>query len=188
MKAQMLSVDEYIQVMKNVKGCQFVSIKYLTNREALNKKLVGGKKNPYYGRVACLTSITSTQVGANYQNAVNNRLKGDGQGEGFVAESLPWGEWIRPNYLIGHKGETYVRLYLTKSSKTEKKYYIDGRLATEDESKAIANEIREHSVSVRQSEVGICEENQVKPININVKNINSIVMNGNAYNIVSVIL
>ena len=121
------------------------------------------------------------QVNANYENAVNNRLpKGDGNGEKFVAESLPWGEWLVPNKVIVHKGKYYLRLYVTKSVKKETAYYLDGVKTNIN----IAAEIRENKPSARQAEVGIAVEDMVKPFTICAENVSSMTLNGVTYNIV----
>ena len=128
MKKISILVSEFVNVLFNTKCCQFVAFSYITDVDAMNKKLIGGKKNPYNGRLQSITTMSGCQFNANYENAVNNRLpKGDGEGEKFVAESLPWGTWIEgaANKLIAHKGETYVRFYKTASTKTDITYILD---------------------------------------------------------------
>lgn len=180
-KKNAISVDELVNIVSNIKSCQFASIAYGTSVDALSKKLKGGQKNPYYGHVSSITSMSGVQVNANYENAVNNRLpKGDGNGEKFVAESLPWGEWLVPNKVIVHKGKYYLRLYVTKSVKKETAYYLDGVKTNIN----IAAEIRENKPSARQAEVGIAAEDMVKPFTICAENVSSMTLNGVTYNIV----
>ena len=175
MKTKFMNENEFIAFINNIKGCQFATLAYVANVESINKKLVGGKKNPYHNQVTSTTTISGSQIGANYENAVNNRLQ---DGEEFTAEQLPWGEWMRPNYLITHKGATYLRAYKTRASKTEKAYYVKGVKADEKTAKDIANNIRESGGSTRQSAVGIEDERQVKPFNINIANIISVAVSG----------
>ena len=180
MKANFIKESEFIAIISNLKGCQFATIAYSTDVVSNNKKLSGGKKNTYYNRVATITEITSAQIGASYENAVNNRI----EEKDFVAETLPWGEWLRPNYLIGHKGATYLRAYKCKSTKTEKKFYLDGNAVTNEKvAKDISANFREHTISIRQSEAGIAEKDQVKPFNVNVANVVFATINGKTYQV-----
>ena len=180
-KKNAISVEELVNIVSNVKCCQFCQISYKTPAESLSKKLKGGQKNPYFGRAASITSMSGVQINANYENAVNNRLpKGDGNGEKFVAESLPWGEWLVPNKIISHKGKYYIRLYVTKSVKKETSYYLDGVKTDEN----IAAEIRENKPSARQAEVGIDEKDMVKPFTICADNVESMTLGGVTYTIV----
>lgn len=180
-KRNAISVSELVNIVSNVKCCQFASISYGTPIESLNKKLIGGQKNEYYGRASSITSMSGVQINANYENAVNNRLpSGDGSGEKFVAEKLPWGEWLVPNKVITHKGKHYLRLYVTKSVKKSTSYYLDG-VKTDIN---IGKEIRESKPSNRQAEAGIAVEDMVKPFTICADNVSSITLNGTTYNVV----
>ena len=182
---QFVCEKDFANVINEVKGCQFASIAYATGVEAMNKKLVGGKSNPYYGRVSAITTCSGIQIGANFENAVNNRLE---EGKTYEVASLPWGEWIRPNYLIGHKGQTYLRYYLTKNSETKVNYYLDGELVdNSDMAAAIKSAIREKRESVKQSEAGIDKADQVKPMTCNIANVMSAVIDGATYIITKVI-
>ena len=179
-KKNAISVSELVTIVSNVKCCQFCQLSYGTPIEAMNKKLIGGKGNRFYGHVSSITSMSGVQINANYENAVNNRLpKGDGNGEKFVAESLPWGEWLVPNKVITHKGKYYIRLYVTKSVKKETSFYFDGERTDEN----IKDEIRESKPSNRQAEVGIEVEDMVKPFTICADNISSITLSGVTYNV-----
>ena len=177
---QVITRQQLVDIIKNLKGCQFASLVYTTDIAAMDKKLIGGRKCPYYGRVNTTTEMASVQIGYDYENAVNNRI--DEEGVTFKAESLPWGTWLRPNYLITHKGNTYLRAYLAKTTKVATTYYLDGELpadgyAIED----IMTYIRPSHTSARQSEVGIEESKQVKPLTINIANIAYAVIDGCKY-------
>ena len=177
-KKRIVTPSEFVEIINNLKGCQFASIAYTSNTSSIDKKLVGGKRNPYNGKLSSITTMSGVQIGANYENAVNNRT----DDKDFVAESLPWGEWMRPNYLISHKGNIYLRAYKTKSSKTDISYYMDGVLVNDKETIANINaNIRKSGESKRQSEIGIEEKNQVKPFTTNIANIESAVIDGVTY-------
>lgn len=176
-KKSAISVSELLTIVSDIKCCQFCQISYGTPTESINKKLIGGKGNEYYGRVSSITSMSGIQINANYENAVNNRIEGE---EKFVAEKLPWGEWLVPNKIITHKGKYYLRLYVTKSCKKETTWYINGERTNLN----LSNEIRESKPSARQAEVGIDEKDMVKPFTICADNVSSITLNGVTYNIV----
>lgn len=178
-KRNAISVSELVTIVSNLKGCQFCQISYGTPIESMNKKLKGGKSNEFYGRLSSITSMSGVQINANYENAVNNRLpNGDGNGEKFVAEKLPWGEWLVPNKVITNKGKYYIRLYVTKSVKKETSYYIDGVKGGN-----MKDQIRESKPSARQAEAGIEEKDMVKPFTICADNISSMVLDGVTYTI-----
>ncbi len=50
-------------------------------------------------------------------------------------QSLPWGEWADYPYLITHKGNRYIRLYLGQSMKVF--YLVDGVKVASDVAKAM---------------------------------------------------
>lgn len=180
MKTNSVLVSEVVNVMNNITGCQFCSLSYSTDTDHINKKLAGGRSNPYYGRVSSVTDIIGCQFNASYENAVNNRLpKGDGKGEKFVAESLPWGEWLVPNKTISHKGSYYLRLYTTKATKKETTYILDGvKVADKNTIKAIEAAFRPSSSSNRQAAAGIEEKDQVKPFTLCIDSVNQISIDG----------
>lgn len=183
-KREILTPSEFVQMINSMKGCQFASISYQTETAAIDKKLVGGKSNAYNGKLSSITEMCGVQIGANYENAVNNRTE---DGTEFTAEKLPWGEWLRPNYLIGHKGNVYLRAYKTKASKTEVAYYLNGSIVESEETlKDINANIRSKGESKRQSELGIDAKDQVKPFNVNVANIKTAVIDGTTYIIAKV--
>jgi hypothetical protein len=94
---------ELVEKIKAINGNVFVTLETITDAKA---KKTG---NPF-GTIL-KQSIAHVAIGHNYQNAVNaqgKREENENAGE-FVAQPLPWGEWLVPNRLIGHKGEIYVR-------------------------------------------------------------------------------
>ena len=180
--------SEIVTEVSNIKGCQFVSVSYTTDTDHLNKKLTGGKKNQFYGRLSSISYLVNGQYNASYENGVNNRLPDgtDGKGEKFVAEPLPWGEWLIPNKLITHKGETYLRLYKTKATTTKVVYYLDGvRVSDPAMIDLIKSSFRPESESKRQAAAGIAKADQMKPFTLNVKSIFKANINKVKYTIVT---
>lgn len=68
-------------------------------------------------------------------NFANLKTVKDGieAGERNEVGPLPWGEWTEFPYLIGHKGETYVRLYPTNGTKVEVEHFVNGVKVDKDE-------------------------------------------------------
>ena len=180
-KTKNISVDELVAVVTNVRCCTMCSVAYVTPTDAINGKLEGGKQNAFYGRVKAINAVSGIQLFANYEKAVNNRLKGSGKK--FEAEPLPWGEWLVADKLIQHKGKRYVRFYVTKSQNTDKVYFLDNERADSETATVIAANIRERKASTRQGAVGIKEKDMVKPFNLCIDNIVSLTLNGVTYNI-----
>ena len=176
-----VSASELISVVNGVRCCKFCQVSYVSPIESVNKKLIGGRKNEYYNEVSTVSSMNGVQVNANYQNAVNNRIE-DG-GEKFVAESLPWGTWLTPNKLIEHNGKVYLRLYMTKSTTTDKTYYRNGVACDCETAKAIASTMRESKPSARQAEVGIEVADMVKPFTVCLDNLLQFTVDGVIYTV-----
>ena len=103
--------DEFVNSVRNIKGCVFAHIEY-TSVEKLPKKLGLGE----------VTKNVSGQVQLNYdyENAVKNRLEKQGLPRTFSASSLPWGVWDTPNKIIDNKGTLYLRFYCFKNNKFTK--------------------------------------------------------------------
>jgi len=161
--------ERVINAVNNIKGCQFIGMEYLSAVK-LNKAqsaIIGG----------AVTKVVSGQFQINYdyENAVNRRLASQGKEPNFSAKSLPWGVWVEFNKLIEHKGATYLRFYGVANEIPSVTYYIDGKVADDEQTKLIKG-WTEKAPSATQSEVGLVEH-QVVPRNINILNIQRIVIN-----------
>ena len=165
-----LTKSQFVEYLRNLKGCQFVNVIALTEAD-MNKR-----NNAYYGRVMKL-SITPMQIGFDYQKAVNNRLKREGKEPNFIAESLKWGEWEIYNKVIAHKGEQYLRTYCVKNRHPKTYYLLDGRLATKEEFTQFSQFFKTKTASQKQTDMGLEEEEQVKPRNYKFSNLVSITIN-----------
>jgi hypothetical protein len=160
-----------LNAVRNLKGCQFANL-IAEVEEKMNKK-----GNPFYGRVTKIV-VTPIQLNYAYQNAVNNRLERQENERCFETEKLPWGEWIEVNKIIAHKGDLYLRTYITKNSKPKFTYMLDGTPMTEEQLLEVKTFFKEKSnFSKKQSECGL-EENQVIPKNYKFTNIIQISING----------
>lgn len=169
-------MKEIIALMESVRGCQFANLTYVADG-GIPKKVING--------VVTKLVTTSVQLNYSYESAVNNRLESNGGERIFKALSLPWGQWVDgfENKLIEHKGHLYLRFYNVENAKTKSLWFVDGRLATEDELYKITEYIvgkYEKNSSRRQAEVGLVEH-QVSPKVVKVENIVRLAVNGQEY-------
>lgn len=156
-------------ISKNENKGAFVGIVTLT--EPTMRKT----NNPFFGRVQKVCRQVC-QIDYDYESAVNRRLKGEGKEPIFNAKSLQWGEWVIPNKVISHKGESYIRVYTT-DNKVDVLYLLDGRVASAEETREILSFCPQKKESARQSEVGLTEH-QVQPRTYKVGSIISLSING----------
>ena len=104
----------------------------------------------------------------------------------FKAQSLPWGQWVEgfENKLIEHNGTFYLRYYDVKNADVKSVWLVNGRLATEEETKIIIDYLKskkEKQSSSRQADAGLTE-NQVKPKVVKISSISYLAVNKMVYN------
>jgi hypothetical protein len=159
-------MNTLIETIKNLKGCKIATITYQTIVKLPKKYGIDG--------VVTKTAKMQCQLNYDYRNAVNNRLEKQGDEREFVAQSLPWGQWVegQVNKLIEHKGdELYLRIYIMKNAKSEKAYFVNGVPATQEQISIIkVYESSKYRPIGTQAEVGLVE-NQVMPKDIKLSNI-----------------
>lgn len=197
-------MSELINVIKFFKGCTFVSVVWFSNSESMNDKLIAMKtadgkgralkaNNPLFGRLTAISVGINLQLGIDYENSVNNRLKKNGIGEKFEAEKLPWGNWFEYTNekgktiscfprLIEHKGNMYLRLYKAKNTSIRTNYYLDGNRVSYDSIKDYLKE--ENHESGKQAALGLSEEEQSKPFTPKFESIKVMKINHTTYNVV----
>lgn len=166
-------MENLVSMIESVKGCQFANITYVAD---------GGIPQKVLGKGVIVSKIISTncQLNYSYENAVNNRLKKQGDEKNFVSQSLPWGQWLVPNKIITHNGALYLRYYDVANAETKSLWFVNGRPATAEEFAKILEYLREKkakSESKTQTAVGLVE-NQVKPKVVKFENIIRIAVNG----------
>jgi hypothetical protein len=162
-----------VSMIESVKGCQFANIMFVADG-GIPKKVINGN-------VQKLVS-TRVQINYSYENAVNNRLAKQGEERTFVAQSLPWGSWVKgqENKLIEHKGNLYLRYYEYKGADYRQMWFVDGVEANPIQFRAIIDYLeskKKKSSSNRQTESGLTE-NQVKPKLAKVSEILKLNVNG----------
>ena len=166
-----------IEMVKSVAGCQFMHVIY-----SCEVKEIGKKMQAEIGGVVTKRVDTQVQFNYSYENAVKNRLKKDGKESNFVAQSLPWGEWLIPNKVITNKGVNYLRVYQYDGAPYSATFFVGGEVATDEQVaqiKAIlAAKVR--PVSETQKAAGL-EEHQVKPNVIKCSGIEWFAMDGQMF-------
>lgn len=162
-----------LKFVSDTKGAPFAHLMY-EKLEKLPK---------YLGIEGVVTKVAEgiCQLNFEYEKAVNEHLKKHGLEPNFKSKALPWGKWFVNNLIIEHKGEYYLRYYLLKNNKFKETYYINGRLATEEESAKIKeHNSKGYSDSKTQNEKGLVYD-QVTPRTVKFSNIISLKC-GETYN------
>jgi hypothetical protein len=114
------------QILENVNGASFISIDTLTS-----VTLLGGKANPFQGRVTKRMTKASVMVFQNkksnaYENMVERRLAAEGKDpKAFVLGERRWGTRIPETPFITHKGLLYLEVIFLKPGETE--ILVDGK-------------------------------------------------------------
>lgn len=156
-------------IINNANKGSFASVKTLTK---VNIPLKWG-----LGRNVTKYTYKMVQIGCNYESSVNRRRGNEGLAKNFVAESLPWGEWLVVDKVITHKEKTYYRVYDYADNIIAQVYYVDGQVATSEQVDVIKAFLKSRAHSSRQ---GVDKE--VRPTNIEESNILSFKCGGNEYN------
>lgn len=156
--------------LNNIKGCKFAHVVLLTNVRIPKKLGLGEVTKRFEGEI---------QLNYSYENAVNNRLEKQGDERSFSSMPLQWGVWELDNKVILHKGERYMRYYLLKGNKAKVEYFVDGRVANENEIEIIKSYVNK-SYSNRQAKDGLIE-NQVMPKAVKFTNILELCVGGERY-------
>ena len=169
-------MENLVKIIENVKGCQFANVTYFSD---------GGIPQKVLGKGTIVTKLVKCdcQINYSYENAVNNRLEKQGNERNFIAQSLPWGEWVKgqENKLIVHKGTMYLRYYDVANADIKSMWFVNGRMATADEFKKIFEYLQsKKKTSTRQEENGLIE-NQVKPKVVKIENIIRLAVNNCEY-------
>ena len=141
------SVSDMDALALSIGGGQYTSIWYRSNLDAMNGKLIGGKKNPLHNRLQAITCKTSLQIGNDYEKMMQNRTGN----LNFEAEPLRWGHWMDGAYkrIIEHKGNHYLRAYPSKNTLRKVIYFLDGQVVSNaDLIKYIRSQLREPKVDV----------------------------------------
>ena len=155
------------KVMKTIKEfCENVSRgTFGVSVIAITEPKMNKKGNPYFGRVHKATYMTNVALGYDYENSVNNRLERKGLASDFVAEKPKGKNWdVYPFILQSDKDNSvkYLRCTMRPNTATKVVYILDGKVINDNNLlSAITSWITKGSYSVKQSESGLTEKEQV---------------------------
>lgn len=142
-------------------------------------KLRGGKKCPLVGRVEKYTLISNCRFGS-YENKVNSSLAKEDKETSFKSEGrkgMKYVEGMYPYILQSEKdcNVYYITINYKLNDKTtfESVYFVDGHLATEEETKEVKEwlYIAPSKENSKQAEAGLQEEEQVKVVTYKLDNV-----------------
>lgn len=168
MKAKLINAvsmthEELVEYLSNYKAKgRFVSVEMMT--EPKMNKGRGTNVNPYFGRVE-KKSICRYKFNADYENAIRNKQIRLGVTPDFNSEPIKGKSWLVYNKIeksLSDENTLYMRLYIVPQQKVSVTYYIDGRLATEDEITIIKQWLPKSSSSIKQLEHGIPIDEQLE--------------------------
>ena len=114
------------EIKKHINGATFISLDTLTNVE-----LLGGKKNPFQGRVQKLMEGGSCMVFQNkhlnaYSEMVKRRLEQEGKDlTSFKLGERAWGTRVPNSPIIEHNGKEYLEVIFLHAGKIT--YLVDGK-------------------------------------------------------------
>lgn len=166
LKIKVMDTKAVLNGLTSVAKGAFANIEYRSE--------VKGVKRLGLGDVTKVVKM-NVQLNAEYESSVNRRLEKQGDEPTFKAQGLPFGEWLVPNKVITYNGKLYLRAYSFKNSNPQTTYYINGRVATESETKILVDHFAKKNpqVSHTQESAGLTE-NQVKPFAVAFENIISL--------------
>lgn len=163
---------ELLTLIENLKGGTFVGLTTLTNFD-----IVGlGKVQKY--------CIQSCQIGVSYENCVNNKLHENNQEDDFVTDHLRWGKWFVKHKIITHNNKFYLRIRKLRNHTEQVCYFINGRVATQQESEYIERVKDVDRYSQKQANYGLQKNKQVEVRAYKFDSILSLTINHETYNVV----
>ena len=151
------SVSEFVQnVSRGTFGITLIAV----TEPKMNKR-----GNPFYGRVKKATYMSNVALGYDYENVVNARLERKGEEGTFQAEKPKGKSWdVYPFILQSDKDESikYLRCTMRPNTATKTLFILDGEIVTDaDTILAIKGWLPKSAPSVKQTESGLSDEEQV---------------------------
>ena len=169
------SVESFVENVKS--GTLNITMLAVTTPKMSRTRRADKRVNPFFGRVEKVTLITDARIGYRYENNVNLELKRKGIDDEIIPEKPNGKHWIGfPKLLAADKDENihYVRLTTKKdiNMKIVSHIFLDGKLCTD---KVILAELEEwlpkHYESKKQADLGLDEEEQIKPFDYTTTNV-----------------
>jgi hypothetical protein len=152
-----------IEALNHIHAATYAHIEYMGTEKCPKKLGLAGEVTK---RVS-----GSVQLFYSYENAVNNRLEAEGKERTFEAQGLRGKSWLIYNKLLVSGKNILLRCYRYNGGKLETEYFVAGRPATADEITLIKAWKASKSSGSRAQEAAGLTDNQVRPFDVNVKNI-----------------
>jgi hypothetical protein len=173
-----LTAEQFVDIAMNRQSHSFAGVVTLKEEKVLKKHRV--TREPVTDTVTSRTTFNPA-VGLTYSKSVNNRLAKEGKAENFVAQKLPWGEWVGTgSTIIQHKGQFYLRLSLVGANSTKKQWFLNGQPVNRADIADILPAPKKPSTNDNQ---GL--ENPIIVVNVKVDTIERLAIDGEEYRIVS---
>lgn len=169
-------IDDYI-TMNNLIN----SLRHLDKVETAEIKTRTTVKIPKKQIPSVVVKETKAEVliGKDYVAEVNERKA---EGTEYVSGST-WGHH-ESAALVENKSKYYLEYFIDRDKKSEKKYFVDGREATDDELQSIRSyEFSKTILTKPQAECGITKENAVMVRRVALENILSLRFGNYEYHI-----
>lgn len=132
---------------------------------SLTEPKMNKKGNPYFGKVKKLTYTSNVALGYDYVSYLQSKANKQGIVDFQFETEKPKGKtWYNhPYILVSDKDNTkyYLRCYYRPNTKSVSLYFYDGRLATDTELAEIKSFMPTKKMSVKQSESGLTDDNEV---------------------------
>lgn len=127
-----MKYEDVKRVLDKVNGATFAGLDTITE-----VKLLGGKKNPFQGRVIKMTKGSTVMLFTNknsngYENMVKRRLEQEGKdATGFELKPRAWGQRIENSPFVEHKEKKYIECIFIKGGKSV--FMVDGKEVDKEE-------------------------------------------------------
>lgn len=157
--------QEIFKSVKDHKGQLGICVTYLVDA-SMNKT-----NNPYYGRVKKLTTVSNARLGVSYVNCVNGKLERSGQTPDYQAGKSTT-DFVNDFIQVNKDGtKYYLKVGINSRTTIDSVYYLDGRIATDQEVADIKNYLKKSAPSQRQVAAGLDADDVYRHITPNVENI-----------------
>lgn len=123
-----------------------------------------GRKSVATREIIKITRYVNVTIGRSYEKSVENRSENETSYEVEKPKGRHYAKGAYPYISTSDKDDKqhYLSVFLNKNTVTKSVYFVDGRLATEEEIKLIKEFTPLPSIPKKQLEYGVSEDNIVK--------------------------
>ena len=127
---------DLLAMLKDTKG-GFATLESIIEKKGTKKsRLTGEPFDCIFDGDITVHKTEYVNIKLSYEAAVNRQRVREDNEPDFVADSLPWGEWMIPSLVIVNKGEYYLRYYEDMSAnwdKSDREWFCGKRPMSETE-------------------------------------------------------